>query len=142
MTDQYSQKFNLQPNGQVEEDHPDHDSLVAFLKQNKPIAPPCHSNFEQQLFAEISKYPQRSPAKISRYWAWVAPVLVVAGLGLTWNFSRSQYQTATTLSESEQAAIEQSLINSWSMNDDTTLTASNTSTDSQLLHELAPLEYE
>ncbi len=152
MTDKYSQKINEQIEGQNEQlDDIAHESLVAFLKQNKPIAPPCAPNFEQQLFAAISEYPQRSPSGISilRSWAWLVPVIVAAGLGLTWNFSRSQYQTASkptnsiaTISESEQAAIEQSLINSWSMNEDPTLTATSVSTDNQLLYELAPLEYE
>ena len=148
MTDKYSQKIN-EHDGQSEQLDIAHDSLVTFLKQYKPIAPPSNPNFEQQLFAEISKYPQRSPSKISRSWTWLIPAIVAAGLGLTWNFSRSQYQTAsnptnpiTTISESEQAATEQSLISSWSMNDETNLTATNASTDNQLLYELAPLEYE
>ena len=147
MTDKYSQKIN-EHDGQSEQLDIAHDSLATFLKQHKPIAPPSNPNFEQQLFAEISKYPQRSPSKISRSWTWFIPAIVAAGLGLTWNFSRSQYQTASnptnpiTISESEQAAIEQSLISSWSMGDETTLTATNASTDNQLLYELAPLEYE
>ena len=153
MTDKYSQKIN-EHDGQSEQLDIAHDSLVTFLKQHKPIAPPCDPNFEQQLFAKISQHPQRSPSKIKsktkslRSWTWLVPAILAAGLGLTWNFSRSQYQTASnptnpiTISESEQAAIEQSLVSSWSMGDETTLTATNASTDNQLLYELAPLEYE
>jgi hypothetical protein len=67
--------------------------------------------------------------------------------------NRSQYQVANILnisqgkliSEDEQVAIEQSLINSWSATDITVLQAANTATttsDTQLLMELSPLEYE
>lgn len=126
------------------------DSLLSFLKQNKPIAPSPAPNFEQQLFAEISKYPQRSPkssnANLRRWlpWALLIPVAIATGITFNWVTNRSQYQMAS-ISESEKAEIEQSLISSWNMTDDTTYQAVNTattSTDNQLLRELEPLEYE
>ena len=126
------------------------DSLLSFLKQNKPIAPSPAPNFEQQLFAEISKYPQRSPkssnANLRRWlpWALLIPVAIATWITFNWVTNRSQYQMAS-ISESEKAEIEQSLISSWNMTDDTTYQAVNTattSTDNQLLRELEPLEYE
>ncbi|PZV10892.1 MAG: hypothetical protein DCF20_20600 [Pseudanabaena sp.] len=125
-------------------------SLVSFLKQNKPIAPPPASNFEQQLFAEISKYPQRSPksskANLRRWlpWALLIPAAIATGITFNWATNRSQYQMAS-ISESEKAEIEQSLISSWNMTDDLTDQAVNTapsSSDTHLLIELAPLDYE
>ncbi|TYQ25862.1 hypothetical protein PseudUWO311_14285 [Pseudanabaena sp. UWO311] len=126
------------------------DSLVSFLRQNKPIAPPPDPNFEKQLFAEINKYPQRSPkssnANLRRWlpWALLIPVVIATGITFNWVTNRSQYQMAN-ISESEKAEIEQSLISSWNMTDDTTYQEVNTatnSTDNQLLRELEPLEYE
>ncbi|GBO52568.1 hypothetical protein APA_237 [Pseudanabaena sp. lw0831] len=126
------------------------DSLLSFLKQNKPIAPSPAPNFEKQLFAEISKYPQRSPkssnANLRRWlpWALLLPVAIATGITFNWATNRSQYQMAS-ISESEKAEIEQSLISSWNMTDDMTYQAVNTapnSSDTQLLSELAPLEYE
>ena len=125
------------------------DSLVSFLKQNKPIAPPPDPNFEKQLFAEISKYPQRSPksskANLRRWlpWALLIPAAIATGITFNWVTNRSQYQMAS-ISESEKAEIEQSLISSWNMTNDTTYQAVNapTSTDTQLLSDLSPLDYE
>jgi hypothetical protein len=126
------------------------DSLLSFLKQNKPIAPPPSPKFEQQLFAEISKYPQRSPkfskANSRRWlpWALLIPVAIATGLTFNWVTNRTQYQVAS-ISESEKAEIEQSLISSWNMTDDTTYQAVNTaptSTDTNLLSELSPLDFE
>jgi|GEM_PF-623536 len=136
-----------------------HDSLVSFLKQNKPIAPPPAPDFEQQLFAEIRKYPQQSPksakANLRRWlpWALLIPAAIASALAFNWATNRSQYQVANIpnisqgklISEDEQVEIEQSLINSWSATDINVLHAANTSTtasDTQLLMELSPLEYE
>jgi hypothetical protein len=130
-------------------------SLVAFLKQNKLIAPPPAPNFEQQLFAEISKYPQRSPKSRKSYlrhwlpWALLIPATIATGITFNWINNRSQLQIANNpsinqMSEADQAAIEQSLISSWNVTDDVVLQTPNatTSTDTQLLNELSPLEYE
>lgn len=126
------------------------DSLVAFLKQNKPIAPPPALDFEQQLFAEISQYPQQSPkSSKANLWRWLPwtlliPAAIATGLTFNWATNRSQYQIAS-ISESEKAEIEQSLISSWNMTDDLTNQAVNagaTATDTQILSELAPLDYE
>lgn len=125
-------------------------SLLIFLKQNKPIAPPPVLDFEQQLFAEISKYPQRSPkSSKANLWRWLPwtlliPAAIATGITFNWATNRSQYQIAS-ISESEKAEIEQSLISSWHMTDDLTNQAVNTgatATDTQILSELAPLEYE
>jgi hypothetical protein len=126
------------------------DSLLSFLKKNKPIAPPPAPNFEQQLFAEISKYPKRSPksskANLRRWlpWALLIPAAIATGITFNWVNNRSQYQMAS-ISESEKAEIEQSLISSWNMTDDLIDQAVNTSpssSDTHLLIELAPLDYE
>jgi hypothetical protein len=148
MKNKYSQDFP-ENFDEGSSENPDH-SLVAFLKQNKPIAPPPSSNFEQQLFAEISKYPQRSPksskANLWRWlpWAVLLPAAIATGITFNWGINRSQYQIAS-ISESEKAEIEQSLISSWNMTDDITDQAINnttTSTDTQILSDLAPLDYE
>ena len=126
------------------------DSLVSFLKKNKPIAPSPAPNFERQLFAEISKYPQRSPksskANLRRWlpWALLLPAAIATTLTFNWVNNRSQYQVAS-ISESEKAEIEQSLVSSWNMTDDITYQSVNTSsaaTDTQLLSELSPLDFE
>ena len=127
-------------------------TLVNFLQQNKPIAPPPAPNFEQQLFAEISKYPQRSPhtnlnRNLKRWlpWALAIPVILMTGIGFNLATNRSQLQIASNqISDADKAAIEQSLINSWSANDVTVAQSTNVtaSTDTQLLVELSPFEYE
>jgi len=147
MKNKYAQDFL-----ENSDENPSDDSdltLVNFFKQNKSIAPPSAPNFEQQLFAEISKYPLRSqkPLKSSlrRWlpWALLIPAAIAIGIGFNWATNRSQYQVAS-ISESEKAAIEQSLISSWNMTDDTVyqVSAVSTSADTQLLNELAPLDYE
>jgi hypothetical protein len=152
MKNKYSQDFPEHFGESPSEDSDDSSdqSLLSFLKQNKPIAPPPATNFEQQLFAEISKYPQRSPksskANLRRWlpWALLIPVAIATGLTFNWVTNRSQYQVAS-ISESEKAEIEQSLISSWNMTDDTTYQAVNTaptSTDTNLLSELSPLDFE
>jgi hypothetical protein len=142
MKNKYSQDF---PENFSEDPHDNSDtSLVAFLKQNKPIAPSPAPNFEQQLFAEISKYPQRSPkpSYLRRWlpWALLIPAAIATGIGFNWATNRAQYQIAN-ISEADQSAIEQSLINSWDVTD-ATVSQSTSSTDTQLLIELSPLEYE
>lgn len=127
-------------------DDPD-PSLVAFLKQHKPTVPAPAANFEQQLFAEIDKYPLKSP-KTSRLgqwlpWTLLIPAAIAMAIGFNWSNNR-QYQVAN-MSEAEQVEIENSLISSWNMannlDDPAVITASNGS-ENELLSELAPLEYE
>lgn len=150
------ENFKEDPNEYLDE------SLIVFLKQNKPIAPPPASNFEQQLFTEISKYPQKSPlftnlftknsANLRRGWLWalLIPAAIATGVTFNWVNNRSQLQISSIpelnqMSEVDQAAIEQSLISSWNITDDVVLQTTNTattSTDTQLLLELSPLEYE
>jgi hypothetical protein len=151
MKNKYSQDFpeSFGQDPSENSDDSSDDSLLAFLKQNKPIAPPPAPNFEQQLFAEISKYPQRSPksskANLRRWlpWALLIPAAIATGITFNWVTNRSQYQMAS-ISESEKTEIEQSLISSWNMTNDTTYQAVNatTSTDTKLLSELSPLDYE
>jgi hypothetical protein len=123
-------------------------ALVNFLKQNKPIAPPPAPNFEKQLFAEISKYPQKSSNRnLKRWlpWALTIPVILATGIGFNLANNRSQLQVASnSFSEADRAAIEQSLINSWDATDVSVAqpTSTTASTDTQLLMELSPLEYE
>ncbi|MFM7888032.1 MAG: hypothetical protein ACKPCM_15380 [Pseudanabaena sp.] len=123
-------------------------ALVNFLKQNKPITPlPAH-HFEQQLFAEISKYPQKSKNRsLKRWlpWTLLIPVAIATAIGFKLVNNRSHLQVATnSISEAERGAIEQSLINSWDAADFSVAQTSSmtTSTDTQLLMELSPLEYE
>jgi hypothetical protein len=132
-------------------------TLVNFLKQNKPIAPSPAPNFEQQLFTEISKYPQRSPkllkSSLRRWlpWALFIPTVIATGLTFNWVNNRSQYQVANVssqsqlVSEADKDAIEQSLINSWDATNLSVSQVTNTATassDTQLLMDLSPLEYE
>jgi hypothetical protein len=132
-------------------------TLVNFLKQNKPIAPAPAPNFDQQLFAEISKYPQRKVNKRFRRWQpWLLaiPVAIASGFAFNWATNRSQMQIANNpnqsqisspMSESDKAAIEQSLISSWTVTDDAVYQVTGTtssSSESQILTELTPLEYE
>jgi len=154
MKNKYSQGFPESFGEETSESS--HDSLVSFLKQNKPIAPPPAPNFEQQLFAEILKHPQRSAKSYLRRWLpWtlLIPAAIATGLTFNWVTNRAQYQVANIpnisqgklISEDDQVEIEQSLINSWSATDITGLQAANTATtasDSQLLQELSPLVYE
>ncbi len=158
MKNKYSQDF---PENFGEDPHDNSEtSLVAFLKQNKPIAPSPAPNFEQQLFAEVSKYPQRSPkslkSNLRRWlpWALLIPAAIATSIGFNWATNRSQYQFANLpntsqgqlISEADRDAIEQSLLNSWDATDATvshsTSTTTTSSTDTQLLMELSPLEYE
>ncbi len=131
-----------------------HDSLVGFLKQNKAIAPPPASNFEQQLFAEIAKYPQPSSKSLPKFklrrwlpWALLIPAAIATSMTFNWATNRSQLQMASNsnlMSEAEQIAIEQTLISSWNVTDDAVSSSqinSQTSTsDLQILSELSPLE--
>ena len=131
-----------------------HDSLVVFLKQNKPIAPPPVANFETQLFAEISKYPQPSQNKnlnknFKRWLPWMLAIPVAIATSIAFNWAnnwvnnRSQYQVASSkISEPEQAEIEQSLISSWNIADESVYQSVSNGTDNQLLSELSPIEYE
>jgi len=145
MKDNHSQEFK------DNFDDSSHDSLVAFLKQNKAIAPPPAPNFEQQLFAEISKYPQRSSkSSFQRWlpWTLLIPAAIATSITFNWATNRSPLQIANnsnpTMSEAEQIAIEQILIISWNVTDDAvsaTKVSSQTSTsDLQILSELSPLE--
>ena len=155
MKNKYSQDC-LESSGDDSSDNSDMP-LVNFLKQNKPIAPSPAPNFEQQLFAEISKYPLRSPKPLKSSlrrllpWALFIPAVIVTGLTFNWVNNRSQYQVANVssqsqlISEADQAAIEQSLINSWDATDLSVSQVTNTATtssDTQLLMDLSPLEYE
>lgn len=139
MKNKYSQDF----------DHDADASLVTFLQQNKSPVPAPASNFEEQLYAEISKYPQRSltPFRASfRRWLPVilaVPISLGVAMGITYT-NRSQYQMANKsvgITELERAEIEKSLISSWSMADDLTVSSAS-GTESQLLVELTPLDYE
>ena len=133
-----------------------HDSLVGFLKQNKAIAPPPAPNFEQQLFAEISKYPQQSSKNLSKFrlrrwlpWTLLIPAAIATSLTFNWVTNRSQLQVATNpnlapMSEADQIAIEQTLISSWNVTDDAVsgsqINPQTQTSDLQILSELSPLE--
>ncbi len=144
LTDNFSGKF----------DDVSHQSLVAFMKQNKPSAPLASPDFEQRLFAEISKHPQRSPQQIAnrqlKRWlpmVLVIPAAIAALVSLNWINGRNQYQMASNqLTDAEKLAIEQSLINSWNMTEDNALITASISDsgtkDTQILQDLSPLEYE
>jgi len=149
MKDNHSQEFK------DNFDDSSHDSLVAYLKQNKAIAPPPAPNFEQQLFAEISKYPQQSSKTLSKFrlrrwlpWTLLIPVVIATSLTFNWATNRSQLQVATNpnlapMSETEQMAIEQTLISSWNVTDESVsqTNSQNSTSDLQILSELSPLEY-
>ena len=130
-----------------------HDSLVGFLKQNKAIAPPPAPNFEQQLFAEIAKYPQQSSKSLSKFrlrrwlpWTLLIPAAIATSLTFNWVTNRSQLEMASNsnlMSEAEKVAIEQTLISSWNVTDESVsqTNSQNSTSDLQILSELSPLEY-
>jgi hypothetical protein len=130
-----------------------HDSLVGFLKQNKAIAPPPASNFEQQLFAEIAKYPQPSSKSLPKFrlrrwlpWTLLIPAAIATSLTFNWVTNRSQLEMASNsnlMSEAEKVAIEQTLISSWNVTDESVsqTNSQNSTSDLQILSELSPLEY-
>lgn len=134
-------------------DDASHQNLLAFMKQNKPIAPLADAEFEQRLFAEISKYPQRSPQQIAnrqlKRWlpmVLVIPAAIAAVVSLNWINGRNYQMASSQLSDAEKIAIEQSLISSWNMTEnDVLITASISNSgakDIQILQDLSPLEYE
>ena len=130
-----------------------HDSLVGFLKQNKAIAPPPAPNFEQQLFAEIAKYPQPSLKSLPKFrlrrwlpWTLLIPAAIATSLTFNWVTNRSQLEMASNsnlMSEAEKVAIEQTLISSWNVTDESVsqTNSQNSTSDLQILSELSPLEY-
>jgi hypothetical protein len=130
-----------------------HDSLVGFLKQNKAIAPPPAPNFEQQLFAEIAKYPQPSLKSLPKFrlrrwlpWTLLIPAAIATSLTFNWVTNRSQLEMASNsnlMSEAEKVAIEQTLISSWNVTDESVsqTNSQNPTSDLQILSELSPLEY-
>ena len=130
-----------------------HDSLVGFLKQNKAIAPPPAPNFEQQLFAEIAKYPQPSSKSLPKFrlrrwlpWTLLIPAAIATSLTFNWVTNRSQLEMASNsnlMSEAEKVAIEQTLISSWNVTDESVsqTNSQNPTSDLQILSELSPLEY-
>lgn len=119
-------------------------ALINFLQQNKPSVPPPAPNFEQQLFAEISKYPQKSQDKnLNRWWPWALAIPAAIATILTINLSNNRLSTNFAVSEADQAAIEQTLISSWNTSEDLSQNTGTTiSTDTQMLMDLSPLEYE
>jgi hypothetical protein len=148
MKKNYAQGSQDLPNDFGEDSH---DSLVVFLKQNKPISPPPVANFETRLFAEISKYPQPSSQNknlnrnLKRWLPWMLaiPLAIATGIGFNWVNNRSQHQVANSkISETEQAEIEQSLISSWNVTDQSVYQSVSNGEDIQLLSELSPIEYE
>jgi hypothetical protein len=91
--------------------------LVAFLQQNKPIAPESAIDLEQRLMGEISKLavPQKQLQPARKLWRTsllVASGAIAASVMAIWAVNR-QMQPAT-ISEVERAQIEASLIKSWS----------------------------
>ncbi len=87
--------------------------LVAFLKQNKPIAPAPATNLEQRIMTEIGRQPI-SRAKPQQRWLKgliLASGAIVAGWLAVGSVNR-QFQP--TVSEVDRVQIEASLIKSWS----------------------------
>jgi hypothetical protein len=164
MKNPFSQDLTEEFDGDFDGDLDDssQQNLLAFMKQNKPIAPLPDPDFEQSLFAEIQKYPQRSPKQILnrqlKSWlpiVFIVPTAIVALIGFSWLNGRNNYQVAgNQLSDLEKSAIEQSLISSWNVTDtypsnisgiaDANINANvNANTrDIEILQNLSPLEYE
>ena len=87
--------------------------LVAFLKQNKPIAPDPATNLEQRIMTEIGRQPI-SRAKPQQRWRKgliFASGAIAAGWLVIWSVNR---QLQPTIGEVDRAQIEASLIKSWS----------------------------
>lgn len=98
--------------------------LVAFLRQNKPIAPEPSPNLEQRIMAEIQaqvmpqvkRQTSRQASRQPRRKLWFKGFLVgasaiAAGFIAVWSFNR-QFQP--TISEADRVQIEASLIKNWS----------------------------
>lgn len=105
--------------GTNQEFNPDSDDrrLVAFLQQNKPIAPAPAFNLEQRLMAEIGRQaiPQgqsQSAGKLWRKGLLVTAGAIAAGIMSVWAINRQMQPAA--ISEVDRAQIEASLIKSWS----------------------------
>jgi hypothetical protein len=105
--------------------------LVAFLRQNKPIAPEPALNLEQRLMDEIGRLavPQRQAQPVVRK-LWRKSLLVASGaiaasIMAIWAVNRQMQPAA--ISEVERAQIEASLIKSWSasVGEDVDETANN-----------------
>ncbi len=88
--------------------------LVAFLKQNKPIAPAPAINLEQSIMAEIGSLPIARAQLRQQPWRkrlFFASGAIAAGCLAIWSVNR-QFQPA--ISEVDRAQIEASFIKSWS----------------------------
>jgi hypothetical protein len=88
--------------------------LVAFLKQNKPMAPVPGINLEQSIMAEIDRQPLSRVKLQQKHWRKrliFASGAIAAGFLAIWSVNR-QFQPV--ISEVERAQIEASLIKSWS----------------------------
>lgn len=88
--------------------------LVAFLKQNKPIAPTPATNLEQSIMAEIGRQPIYGLKPQQQGWRKrliFASGAIAAGWLAVWSVNRN-FQPA--ISEVDRAQIEASLIKSWS----------------------------
>jgi hypothetical protein len=91
--------------------------LVAFLKQNKLIAPDPATNLEQRIMTEIGRQPiSRVQPQQRQQSPWLKRLIfasgaIAAGFLAVWTVNR-QFQP--TISEVDRAQIEASLIKSWS----------------------------
>lgn len=88
--------------------------LVAFLQQNKPIAPAPATNLEQRIMTEIGRQP--IPRTNPQHQRWLKGLIlasgaIAAGWLAIWSVNR-QFQP--TISEVDRVQIEASLIKSWS----------------------------
>jgi hypothetical protein len=90
--------------------------LVAFLKQNKPLAPDPAINLEQRIMTEIRQPISRVQPQQRQQSPWLKRLIfasgaIAAGWLAVWTVNR-QFQP--TISEVDRAQIEASLIKSWS----------------------------
>lgn len=104
----------------------DDESLVSFLKANRPEVPPAAANLEERILqaveletqARANRYFQHDPAKCRRL--WLVPPAIAVGVLFTLgsdslrshSLFRSTWAT-TTPTEAELVSLEQFLEHNW-----------------------------
>lgn len=93
----------------------DEESLVEFLRQYRPIAPPPAPDLEAQILKAVESLPVRESSpfwvRLARRPLWLVPASVAAGLLLSANFARLLMPQSP--SAAEMASLESFLATNW-----------------------------